>query len=166
MHSAVKIYQALIEPHFAYCSSVWDGLSLSLSDKLQKLQNRAVRIITKSSYDTSAGPLLDMLGMDRVSIGRTKQKAILMFKTLNNQAPRYLQDMFSKRQSLYNTRYSENTLQVPKPRTNYLKRSFGYSGAALWNRLPPALREPMTLSKFKKGINDFYKQAGTHTANM
>ena len=30
-------------PHFDYCSPVWDCLSGYLSDKLQKLQNRAAR---------------------------------------------------------------------------------------------------------------------------
>ena len=27
-------------------------------------------------------------------------------------------------------------LALPKPKTNYLKRSFKYSGAVLWNSLP------------------------------
>ena len=54
--SATLIYQALIQPHFDYCSSVWDGCSAKLSDKKQKLQDRAARIITKSNYDSSATP--------------------------------------------------------------------------------------------------------------
>ena len=63
MHNAVLIYQGLIEPHFDYCSAVWNGLSQHLkSDKLQKLQHRAVRVITKSSYDTGSRQLLDLLG--------------------------------------------------------------------------------------------------------
>ena len=40
---AVQIYTALILPHFDYCSPVWDSMSGCLSDKLQKLQNRAAR---------------------------------------------------------------------------------------------------------------------------
>ena len=28
MHTAIKIYKGLIEPHFDYCSAVWDGLSV------------------------------------------------------------------------------------------------------------------------------------------
>ena len=51
---AVQIYNALILPHFDYCSPVWDGLSGCLSDKLQKLQNRATRVITQSPFDTSS----------------------------------------------------------------------------------------------------------------
>ena len=35
--TALQICQELILPHFDYCSSVWDGLSVVLSDKLQKL---------------------------------------------------------------------------------------------------------------------------------
>ena len=47
--TALQIYQALILPHFEYCSPVWDELSVTLSDKLQKLQNRAARVITRST---------------------------------------------------------------------------------------------------------------------
>ena len=35
--TALQICQALILPYFDYCSSVWDELSVALSDKLQKL---------------------------------------------------------------------------------------------------------------------------------
>ena len=66
--TAAKIFKALIEPYFNYLSRVWVGLGQHLSIKLQKLQNRAARIVTKSSYDASTGPILDMLGWDRVSV--------------------------------------------------------------------------------------------------
>ena len=28
MRTAIKIYKGLIEPHFHYCSAVWDGMTL------------------------------------------------------------------------------------------------------------------------------------------
>ena len=59
--TAVEVYIALIQPHFDYCCSVWDGLGETLSTKIQKLQSRAVRVITKSSYDTNASVLLNAL---------------------------------------------------------------------------------------------------------
>ena len=61
MHTAIKIYKGLIEPHFDYCSVVWDGLSQQLSEKLQKLQNHAARVITKSSYNANSSYLLNSL---------------------------------------------------------------------------------------------------------
>ena len=37
-------------------------------------------------------------------------------------------------------RDSLRKLNLPKPHTAYLKRSFGYSGALLWNSLPENIR--------------------------
>ena len=34
MSTAVQVYHALIQPHFDYCCSVWDGLGETLSTKL------------------------------------------------------------------------------------------------------------------------------------
>ena len=45
-----------------------------LSEKLQKLENRAIRVITKSSYDTSSRFLLNSLGWDKVLVRRAKKK--------------------------------------------------------------------------------------------
>ena len=61
MSTAVQVYHALIQPHFDYCCSIWDGLGETLSTKLQKLQYRAVRVIMRTSYDTYADVLLDIL---------------------------------------------------------------------------------------------------------
>ena len=63
-----------------------------------------------------------------------------------------MQNMFSSRKFPYNVRNSVNILQVPKPRTNYMKSSFGYSGTVLWNGLSSELREPLSLASFKKGL--------------
>jgi hypothetical protein len=74
MSTAVQVYHALIQPHFDYCCSVWDGLGETLSTKLQKLQNRAVRVIMRTSYDTNADVLLDILHLDNLSLRRIKLK--------------------------------------------------------------------------------------------
>ena len=72
---AVQIYNALILPHFDYCSPVWDCMSDYLSDKLQKLQNRAARVITKSPFDTSSNLLLAMLKWAKLSPRRKKTES-------------------------------------------------------------------------------------------
>lgn len=124
MNTAIQVYQALIQPHFDYWCSVWDGLGETLSSKLQKLQNRAVRVITRSSYDANADVLLDTLCLDNLSLRRKKFKAGLMFETLKGNTPTYLQNLFSVRGSEYNLRNFEMRLNLSKPRTNYLKRAF------------------------------------------
>ena len=39
------IYNALVQPHFIHCSVVWGNGDKTLSDKLQKLHNRAACIV-------------------------------------------------------------------------------------------------------------------------
>ena len=41
-----SVFNALVQPYFNYCSEVWGHCNKSLSNKLQKLQNRAARILT------------------------------------------------------------------------------------------------------------------------
>ena len=76
-----------------------------------------------------------------------------MFKILNGDAPSYLQNPFSVHGSGYNLRNSEIKLNLPKPRTNYLKRSLCYSGALLWNNLPQNIRMLRSLPLFKNSLN-------------
>ena len=74
--TAFQIYQALILPYFDYCSSVCGDCKLTLSDKLQKLQNGAARVITRSNYDTSASFLLNLLNWDDLITRPQKLKVI------------------------------------------------------------------------------------------
>lgn len=90
--TAVQIYNALIQPHFDNCAPVWDGLSSYLCEKLQKLQNRAARVILQANSEVNSSLLLETLKWDQLSLRRRKQKAIMMFKSLNGLAPVYLQD--------------------------------------------------------------------------
>ena len=52
------IFNSLVQPYFDYCCVVLDNCSKTLADKLQKLQNRAARILTFSSYDVNVDVVL------------------------------------------------------------------------------------------------------------
>ena len=145
-------------------SLVWDSLSDQLSDKLQKLQNRAARVILKANYGTSSSLLLDILKSDNLVIRRKKHKAIVMFKSLNEQAPVYLQNLFHEWSTDYDLRNSVCKLTLPRSRTNHLKQSFSYSGALLWNSLPENVREIKSIKKFKEQIKHLFESSDPHSA--
>ena len=65
--------------------------------------------------------------------------------------PEYLTSRFVFRDNLnsYHLRNTENTLTLPQARTDYLKKSFSYSGAQLWNSLPIELRQATSFNDFK-----------------
>lgn len=109
---ALKVYGALIQPHFDYCGSVWDDLNITLNDKLQKLQYiyRAARVIIKSPWRQFQS--ISKLVWDNLSKCRKKHKAILMLKIVLN--THCLGELFESRSTRYNLRNLKNTLFVPK----------------------------------------------------
>ena len=88
----------------------------------------------------------------------------MMFKSLNGLAPVYLHDLFSEQQTDHNLRYPFRKLNLPKPPTDYLKRSFGCSGALLWNSLPENIRAIRSIGQFKKEINRALETFDSHSA--
>ena len=71
---------------------------------------------------------------------------------MNGLAPEYLQSIFSQRRSVYNLRDSKGKLSLSKLSTNYLKRSFSYSGVMLWNNMPKSLKNTVSVNHFKQLI--------------
>ena len=117
----------------------------------KKLQNRATRVITSSNFDVDVDSLFHKLSWKDLKSQRQIQNALMVFKSLNVLVPEYPTSKFIKRnESNYSLRDSVNKLVVPFPRTNYLKNSFIYSGATLWNSLPCNIRESGSLNQFKR----------------
>ena len=60
-------------------------------------------------------------------------QTIMIYDQSNNDGLYCNLDVFTE---VYNLRDSQGKLFNPKPPTDYMKRSFSYSGAFLWNSLP------------------------------
>ena len=152
------IYKALIQSHFDYCNVVWGICGIKLADKLQKFQNRAARALTLSSHDADASQLLQNLNWKHLSTQHDIQNALTVFKFLNGLAPEYLNSKFIARSKTtsYTFRDSVNKLTIPQPRTNYLRNSFRYSGAVLWNSPSETLRQAESQSNLKSLLHSYY----------
>ena len=87
----------------------------------------------------------------------------MVFKSLNRRVPNYLMPKFvTQNVSNYALRDSAYKLAVPFPRTNYMKNSFSYSGATLWNSLPYNIRESSSLNQFKRLLYQYFYIHGIH----
>ena len=98
----------------------------SQSKRLQKLQNRAARIILNMSNDVNHSIALRALGWEPLKTERKKAKAKMMYKVLNKMGPKSLTNLFSYKceKTNYNLRDISSGLSLPKPRTNNMKNSF------------------------------------------
>ena len=150
----ILIYNAIVPPYFDYCSEVWDVFGAAQSKRLQKLQNRAARIILNVSNDVEHNIALHALGWEPLQMERKKAKAKIMYKLLNKMGPKSLTNLFSYKseKTNYHLRDISSGLCLPKPRTNNMKNSFMYDGAQLWNSIPKEIRESKSLSSFRNKI--------------
>ena len=104
------IYNALIQCQFndIDCNIVWGNCGKTLFYKLQKLQNRAARILTFSRYFADANRLFRQLNWKDLST--------------QFQIQGYLSSGFVKRyETRYSLRDSVNKLIVSFPRSNFMK---------------------------------------------
>jgi len=152
----LSIGNSLVQPHLDYRSSVWGSCCKSLSQKLQKLQNRAVLVITLLSYDRSTDELLRMVNWVKLDRQRLVSKSIMMYKIVNYMVLDYLSSHFIFRSDTltYNLRYSDCLFAIPQPRTSYCKRSLSYSGAVLWSSLPLDIRQSPSLNEFESKLKN------------
>ena len=104
-----------------------------MKDKLQRFKSRAARVLTGASYDIRSADLIDSLSRQTLDDRRRCAKLILMYKILNDHTIPGLRNSFVRRNVDQTDNYLRNTatdLTLPKPKKEFLKRSFKFSGAS------------------------------------
>jgi len=140
-------FNAHIKSHIDYASIVWDGCSEACLKRVNSLYRRAAKKILPDPT-ISTDQKMAKIGMPSLQKHFAFNKAIHMHKIAHNKAPSYLLGLFTPLQSRH-TRSNER-LMVPRPRVDIFKSSFSFSGASLWNSLPPQIKHCTSLSSFKK----------------
>ena len=138
------------------------------------MNNKILYCEREEDYDINRSRLntaqMNLLGNNLLCVGsfkavdskldsqRTIHKAVMVYKSLNGLTPDYLSSKFVDRSSVsnYSLRDTEGKLAIPQPHTNYMKNSFSYSGAVLWNSLPIELRQADSLSAFRAGCERLF----------
>ena len=149
------IYNSFIVSNFNYCPLVWFFTSRESINKMQKIQERALRFVLKDStsdYDT----LLTKCGVDSFRISSLKSMAVEIYKILNEMSPEYL-SLFPKLLSLlpkssipYSLRDNNKLIQQKMKTTTFGLKSFTYYGAHLWNPLPVDIKSALTICLFSR----------------
>ena len=115
--------------------------------KLNSSHRRAIKLIHPEKHlDTDIKfKQLKLLPLDRQL---SYNKAIIVYKTLNNMVPPYMTKFCKK--ACY--RYGSNNLIIPRTRIDLYKTSFSFSGAILWNALPRYIQSSPSLTSFKRAL--------------
>ena len=115
------------------------------------LQCGQVLIITKYKYEIPSSDCLNKLKLTNLEDRRNQHLLINMYKVYYYQVPVQLSNIFTRtsQQHSYNTRSDGYNFVPPKPKTNYLKKSFSYRGSVAWNNLPNEHKGISSFNTFK-----------------
>ena len=112
-HQTRKIMvQSFILAYFDYCALVWYFTSAKQINKMEKIQERALRFIT-DDYSSRYEKLLNDSNISTMAIKRVHSLCTEIFKSLNNLNAPYKKDLFHRNVSTYSLR-SSNDLSVPR----------------------------------------------------
>ena len=142
---ALLIYKTMLLPYFDYSDIIFHKANSSDLSKLQRLQNRCLRLC---------------LGFDRLYSTDKAHKAALVPFLEDRRKAHLLNFMYLRqnRKDLLNTREIRTRandaplFHVTIPKCEAFKRCVGYHGAIEWNNLPPAARNvnPYLVFKFHR----------------
>ena len=91
-----------------------------------------VTVLTFSRYDADANRLFRQLNWKDLCTHFKIQKALMVYKSLNDLVPGYLSSKFVKRyETRYSLRDSVNKVIVPFPRTNFIEQLQLYQSSSL-----------------------------------
>ena len=134
------LYHAFILPYFTYCSQVWHHCGTRNTNKLEKVNERALRLIYKDNF-TSYQTLLKWIGQNNtLETRRIQDMLVTVDSCFQGRVPATINRLINIRRSSYNLR-GVNVLSLPKVNsTKYGLKRFSYYAAKHWNALPESIR--------------------------
>ena len=148
----VLLYSFVLS-NFNYCPLVWHFCSSKLLKKIEKIQERALRILYNDST-SDYNRLLNKSSKASMEVKRLRILALEIFKTLNHLNPEYMKEIFYKTTNLthrpFNIKVNQNNT------TKYDNKSLRSLRPHIWNSHPKQIKKETGYNKFKNYIDKWF----------
>lgn len=155
----ITLAQSLILPLLDYADACYLDATELLLNKLERLQNAAIRFIFGlRKYDHVSNFRKDLKWLP-IRLRRNVRILCLLFNVLFNPAyPSYLRERFSfvHPPNTSCRSHLKSLLKFPSHHSDFASYSFSVHAVRLWNSLPAEIRDSETLSLFKKRVKEHY----------
>ena len=153
LDSANLIATALVSSRLDCCNSLLYGITDTDLTKLQYIQNRLARFVTKSPPFTRSVPLLRSLNWLPVKFRILFKISWLTYKMLHGKQPVYLHCMLGRSLPSHSLRSSKGIgLSLPRVKTNTGARAFQSCTPSLWNKPPLCVGSAISVAAFKNHL--------------
>ena len=145
------IVKAFVSSQFAYCSLVWMFHSRQINHKINKLHERALRIV----YNDHFSSFEELLSKDKsVTVHQRNLQTLAteMYKMLNGLSPDIMQDIFKIKSNYYNTRnalaFSSRNIKTVR----YRLQTISYMTPKMSDLVPKEMKNVTTLEVRKLSL--------------
>ena len=143
------LLKSFIESQFNYCPLIWMCHSRALNNKINKLHERALRLVYRDRNLTFE-QMLEKDGSFTVHQRNLQKLAIEMYKVKNGLSPEILANLFTLK-----TR-GKGDFVIPSVKTvNMGIETIRYRGPLTWELVPDNIKEAESLSIFKEKIKEW-----------
>ena len=145
------LMRTFINSQFNYCPLIWMFHNRTLNNKINKLHERALRLVYKND-DLTFQELLRIDGSVTIHQKNLQRLAIEMFKVKNKISPLPVQEIFQEHVSSYDLR-EKRCWEISKARTVlYGTETIRFRGPKVWQMLPTNIKVSDTLQEFKSKV--------------
>ena len=151
------LYYSLIHPYLNYGCLLWGNTHTTFMHKLEVLQRKAIRTITKSNYNTTSSPLFKKTNILKLCDIYNTQISTFMYTYSKSNVPRALLEIFTPNNSIHShqARHSSD-IHITHRNSETVSRSFISRCPDIWLSLPNDLRQSASSKVFKHKIKRHY----------
>ena len=150
MEKRRTIMRAFITSQFGYCPLVWMFHSRTLNNRINKIHERALRIVYNDDY-SSFNDLLKKDGSITIHERNIQVLAIEVFKVINGLSPKIMNEVFPLKESFtYCSKFPFKSRNVHT--VAYGTETLNFMGPKIWSLVPIELKEVKSLTEFKRKI--------------
>lgn len=150
-----EIFKAFIEAQFSHCPLVWLFHDRELNVKVNRLQERALRLVYRDSQ-SSFDELLERDNSVSIHHRNIQLLAVELYKIKNNLSNDIISEIFTDRIYAGPGLRKQTDFLTPPIKSVYKgESSLRYLGPLIWNILPNHFKEIRTLGIFKEQIKSW-----------
>ena len=153
----------MVQGRLDYCNAVLYATSAAKLHKLQRIQNSLARIVTGTYKHEHITPVLAKLHWLPVYYRIQFKIAVITFKALTTQQPRYLSELLQIHVPHRHLRSVDaERLAIPRTKLKFTNRAFSHAAPTIWNGLAVcrSALSTVTLSQFKRLVkSELYNRA-------
>jgi hypothetical protein len=145
------LYQSLIHSYLTHSTLIMNSITANNKLRIAKIQKKAIRIITSSTYNAHTAPLFILHNILPYEQLITYSQLMFMHSIEYGYAPCSFENIWPKNidQNANRELRNANDFVLTQPRTETFKKSTFYALSFIWNNLAPELKLQQNRITFK-----------------